>query len=138
MAKGIRHFKFRSMGRYAEFLTFGFIFLLIVGILKFVADWLLLGDFSIEIGALLAFVVAFGSEKISQSNRRISLKWSRFDMRRIAIFIVYIAIWIFAFAFSYQEILESTGMVKYLINMFVMYVFAGAFFEILNVLKRVE
>ena len=84
---------------------------------------------------LVAVALAYISERVSQRLARVRLTWSGVDKRRIAEFAVYVAIWAAALFFSTRNFDESAGLFGGLLRVFVVYMFAAALFEILNVLK---
>lgn len=84
---------------------------------------------------LIAIVLAYISERVSQRLARVRLTWGGVDKRRIAEFGVYVAIWAAALFFSTRNFNESVGLFGGLLRVFVVYMFAAALFEMLNLLK---
>lgn len=96
------------------------------------------GEESIARTAIFFFAVAsaYVAERFAQFAAGVSLVWSRPEGRRVALFVVYLLIWAGALSLSWTGLLESRGLLAFAIDAAVMYMFAAALFEILNLLKN--
>lgn len=91
------------------------------------------GDFS---SVALSIVAAYLAEKKAQSIAGVNLTWARFDTGKATNFFIYFVAWTAFLVLSWPSLLESSSLFEYLIDMMVVYMFAGAFFEIFNILKK--
>ncbi len=86
----------------------------------------------------IAVATAFLAEKIAQRAAGVRLTWGLGRARNIADFLIYLLIWCVALYFSWDSIFDTNAIISKIMDVVVLYLFAGALFEILNLLKKGE
>ena len=116
---------------------------LIVGVLAALAHWAVEYLLSHEGAAwtvgieniVLSIVAAWIGERYVQKKLGIHLRWFGHGVRRIRPFLFSICGLIFFVWLAVPGVLESKNIFQFYINVGIVYLFAGAFFEICNVIK---
>lgn len=122
--------------KYFWFCTVGLLLAAVLVGVNLLVEKLQAFDFVNHVGMLMSISAAYLAEIVSQRRARIKLVWAEFNAKRAGLFFVYLGVLIAFVALSASKILESRGLFGYVIDMLVIYVFSGAFFEIINILKR--
>jgi hypothetical protein len=95
-------------------------------------------DQSITRGVLCVVIVlsAYLAERMSQLNAGVTLNWGGIAKGRLALFAIYMLIWAGVLKLSWDGLFDSPGLFAQVIDAVIIYMFAAAFFEMLNLLKN--
>mgnify|MGYP006198931299 CR=1 FL=1 len=84
---------------------------------------------------VIAILIAYFAERLAQHCARVRLRWGGLSRHRLSVFLLYLVIWIFSLYFSIEGLDSPKGYFGLAVQVFVIYMFAAAFFEMLNLLK---
>lgn len=125
----------KSLKEYRIFLTVGVILMAVLFLFyKFYRPEVFV-KFGDAPSAILSIIAAFFAEKMSQKKAEIKLIWMMPKIDKIIHFFAYFLIWLLFLFFSFSGLPEAPSLFIYIVQMMVVYMFAGAFFEIINILK---
>jgi hypothetical protein len=121
--------------KYRNFLLAGVLLALVQLALKhFMADSQIRWDVRVE-NVLMAIAAAWANERYAQKKIELTLEWFGSGERFIWQFLWSFGVWALALGFAVPEIFQSRGPLRFLANLALVYLLAGAFFEISNLIK---